>query len=87
MGFRQRIINKQMEGFSDKEKSFFRKLGVNIHFIFWSIAKTMVMIWLFMKAYDRVGFEKVVIIQLVIIGIVLRDVLYKENLKEKYGEK
>jgi len=75
--FVQRVFKKSTKDLSDKEISFFRKLGNNFAILVWGIAKFILLLYIFRRIHAKIGFEETIIILAVLIVVFLRANLKK----------
>lgn len=60
-----------------KFRKFLEWYGYKFQPFFLNIASTMLLFWIFFRIFDRIGFEKTIIIILTIVIITLRGLKFK----------
>lgn len=68
---KEKIFNKVTKDNTTAEREKFLKWYSKISGVIWSIAKFLVTYWLFNRIYNRIGFEKTIIMILAILLISL----------------
>lgn len=66
---------------SEAERKKFSKLFTNIGLFVWGISKFIALIWLMNRIYERIGFEKIIILLMCILIMSSRFRLKKDRLK------
>lgn len=78
----KKTMDKSMEGLSDKEKTFFRKLGNGIIRNVKSIVTFVISMFFYFMLLDKVGFEKTIVLLISIIIFVIN----KNNKDKNKGD-
>jgi hypothetical protein len=60
-----------------KFRKFLEWYGYKFQPVFLSFASTLILFWIFLRVFDRIGFEKTIIILMVLIIITIRTLKNK----------
>jgi len=83
MTFRQKYFDwvAKKTNLSEKERDKFSKIFTIMSKFVWGIGKFIALIWLMNRIYDRIGFERIVILLMCIIIMSSRFLMKKDKLK------